>query len=305
MKKTTIALLACMGLIALADIRSASPLHIQGPSKTIDRWLDYDFDSGEPMGSAKNPAVILPAATAALFGDLPAARRAGDMLLIPVAEFQKAANQPFAQALLAPVLSQLTNVKSFDGFSAIDTTGLIKGLSSELHAQDAIARRVSGENLESYRKLLRKGDLVFGSHVVNWMTWGKYIHVAIVADAARGTLIEATADGPTTDKPGVREVDWTAYTGNYGHIGVVRVRRASDTDLARVVRWVEDKKGRPYRWPILMGLDNNDETRFYCSQLVWRAYKQVINLDLDSDRGALVFPDDLYFSKDHVDIIVP
>ena len=247
---------------------------------------------------------ILPVIARALLGDLPAARRTGDLLLIPVAEFQKAANQPFAKALLAPILSELTNVKSFDGFSAIDTTGLIKGLPSVLRDADATPRRVSDENLQSYGKFTSQGRPGL------WLTCrqlddlGQIQSRVIVADPARGTLIQATADGPT-DKRGVRETDWKTFASDSGHIGVVRVRGTSDTDLSRVVRWLEDKKGRPYRWPIVMGLDNNDESRFYCSQLAWRAYKQVMNIDLDSDKGALVFPDDLYNSKEYVEIIVP
>jgi uncharacterized protein YycO len=166
------------------------------------------------------------------------------------------------------------------------------------------ARKVSGENFEKTKSLLRNGDLVFGSHVFNWMTWGRYIHVAIVSDVARGKLLEATADG-ATDKPGVSEIDWNSYASRYGHLGVVRVRGVSADEIGQVIRWVQERKGRPYRWPILMGLDNDDESRFYCSQLIWRAFKQVMNINLDSDKGALVFPDDLYYSKDYADIIVP
>lgn len=274
-----------------------------GEKRTVDDVLAYPFDPAAAMGSAKNPAVILPMATAAIV-DLPTAKRAGDMLLIPIADLQSLANQPFAKVLLAPVLGRLSGVKSFDGFSAVDTTSLNVGPSSLLYYPDALSKSISGDDPTSYGKLLRDGDLVFGSHVFNWMSWGRYIHVAIVVDAANGRLVEATADGPS-DRPGVREVDWKRYSSLYGHIGIVRVRGASADQISRVTRWVEERKGRPYRWPIVMGLDNNDESRFYCSQLVWRAYKQVMNLDLDSDKGALIFPDDLYNNKDHVDVIVP
>jgi uncharacterized protein YycO len=311
-KSKFVFLLLCLGLVIVesANVESAdyaAKANIQGPLDTIkiDRWLDFDFDPNASMGSAKNPAVILPATMATLFGDLPAARRAGDVLLMPAAEFQKIANQPLTQILLAPVLSQLTNVKSFDGFSAVDTTGLIKGLPSELYQPaDALSKRVSGENPVAAGKLLQNGDLVFGSHVANYMTWGRYNHVGIVANAARGEIIESTAS-IGTDKPGVRSTDWTKFASDYAHVGIVRVRGASSEQLSRVVQWVTDRKGKPYRWPIIMGLDKNDESRFYCSQLVWRAYKQVMNIDLDSDGGVLIFPDDIYYSKEHVDQIVP
>jgi uncharacterized protein YycO len=298
----------CLGLIGTSNSEAnrdvLMPQSPGGP-KEIDQLFDFPFLSNEPMGSAKNPAVILPAATAALVGDLPAARRVGDLILVPIAELQKAANQPLVGSLFAPVMSQLTNARGFDGFSAIDATSLNPGQpSSILYLPNKTTRKMSGEDLSKTAKLLRNGDLVFGSHLFNWMTWGRYIHVAIVSDAARGKLLEATADG-ATDRPGVREIDWTNYSSIYGHVGVVRVKRASDEQIARVIRWIEDRKGRPYRWPILMGLDNDDESRFYCSQLIWLAYKKVMNIDLDSDKGALVFPDDLYYSKEYADVIVP
>ena len=301
--KLALAFLA-LPVVAVLHVQGDNNRRLQQSSDTqeVRDLLAYPFDSNAPMGSAQNPAVIIPAASA-FFVDHPVAKKTGDLLLIPIAEVQKVANQPFARTLVAPILGRLTNVKSFDGFSAVDTTSLGGGPSSILRPANAVSRRISGDNPKEYGKLLRDGDLVFGSHVVNWMTWGKYIHVAIVVNANGGRLVEATADGPS-DKPGVREIDWERYAPRYGHVGVVRIRGASTDQITRVIRWVEQRKGLPYRWPIIMGLDNNDESRFYCSQLVWRAYKQGMNLDLDSDRGALVFPDDLYHSKE-VEIIVP
>ena len=273
-------------------------------SRQIDRWLDYDFDQAAPMGSAKNPAIILPAEMANLLGNLAGVKRQGEIVFIPAAEFKKAAAMPFAGAMLSPVISQLSNIKSFDGFSAIDGTGLIKNVPSLLYEPlNTTGGRLTGANPESNGHLLQNGDLVFGSHVINFMTWGRYNHVAIVTDAARGILVEATAEVPS-DKPGVRSIDWKSFASNYAHVGIVRVKGAQPNQLARVIRWVEERKGKPYRWPIIMGLDTTDESRFYCSQLVWLAYKNVLNMDLDSDKGVLIFPDDLYDSSD-VDKIVP
>jgi uncharacterized protein YycO len=272
-------------------------------SRQIVRWLDYDFDETAPMGSAKNPAIILPAELTNLLGNLPGVKRQGENVFIPAAEFKKAAAMPFAGAMLSPVISQLSNIKSFDGFSAVDGTGLIKKVPSLLNEPDTIGRRLTGENPQSNGRLLQNGDLVFGSHVINFMTWGRYNHVAIVTDATQGLLVEATAEVPS-DKPGVRSIDWKSFASTYVHVGIVRVKGVQPNQLARVIRWVEDRKGKPYRWPIIMGLDTSDESRFYCSQLVWLAYKNVLNIDLDNDQGVLIFPDDLYESSD-VEKIVP
>lgn len=136
------------------------------------------------------------------------------------------------------------------------------------------------------------------------MTWGRFNHVAIVTDASRGLIVESTANVPS-DRPGVRTISWKEFASNYMQVAVGRVRGASPEQLARVIRWVEERKGKPYRWPIIMGLNKMDESRFYCSQLVWLAFKQGLNIDLDYDKGVLIFPDDIYYSTQYVDHIVP
>ena len=274
-------------------------------SRTINSWLDFPFDSNQPMGDARNPVVILPANLANVLGDLPAAKHFGELTLIPATEFQRATKQPLMAMLLAPFLKQLGNVKSFDGFAAIDMTGMLMNLPSHLiESTDKLAGRLTAEEIERTRKLLRNGDIVLGSHVVNYMTWGRFNHAAIVVDAERGIVAESTAKLPT-DKPGVRRVDWSSFAAGYVHVGVVRVRGVSADQISRVARWIGDRYGKPYRWPIIQGLDKTDQSRFYCSQLVWLAYRDVLNIDLDEDQGVLVFPDDLYNAKNFVETIVP
>jgi uncharacterized protein YycO len=300
----SLALAAGSGLAVKSPSYSANSSS-QSRTRTINSWLDFKFDASAPTGSAKNPAVMLPREFAAIVADMNGVQRLGEVFLISAADLQKAANQPLAGVLLAPMLGQVANVKSFDGFSAIDMTGIIKGLPSELtEGVDATGKVVTGEKPEANGKLLRNGDLVFGSHVVNYMTWGRYNHVAIVTDVARGILVEATAS-LGTDKPGVRTTDWKTFASAFVHVGIVRLKNASPDQLSRVIRWVDDRKGKPYRWPIIQGLDKTDQSRFYCSQLVWLAYKEVLGIDLDVDQGVLVFPDDIYYAKNYVDIIVP
>jgi hypothetical protein len=124
-------LFVCLTLVTISNqnVKSVGQpvrhLANQGPADTkkIEQWLDFNFDQNAPMGSATNPAVILPSEMATLPANLPGAKRIGDTLFIPASEFQKAANLPLTRIVLEPVLSQLTNVKSFDDFSAIDMTG--------------------------------------------------------------------------------------------------------------------------------------------------------------------------------------
>jgi uncharacterized protein YycO len=206
---------------------------------------------------------------------------------------------------LGSLLNELSNVKSFDGFNAIDLTGIAQNLPSEILAiPDKAAQKINGQNRDELGKLLRDGDIVFGSHVVNYMTWGRFNHVAIVTNAERRELAEATAEVPS-DRPGVRLVDWNKFASTYAHVGVVRIKSSRARQLPDVLRWINERKGKPYRWPIIQGLDKMDQSRFYCSQLVWLAFRDVLNIDLDVDQGVLVFPDDIYYSKEYVDVIVP
>jgi uncharacterized protein YycO len=290
--------------IAAMCIAAVSVTPANAQSRTIDSWLEFKFDARASMGDARNPAVILPSSMATLLGDMPL-KQSGDVVFAPAAQLQAMASNPLTALAMAPLLKQLSNVKSFDGFNAVDLTSTIKNLPSELiEAPDAAARKIRPQNTDEIRKLLRDGDIVFGAHVINYMTWGRFNHVAIVVDAAAGKLAESTAELPT-DMPGVRVVDWKTFAAGYSHIGVVRLNGSSAKEIPRVVSWVNERKGKPYRWPIVQGLDKLDQRRFYCSQLVWLAFKDVLNLDLDFDKGVLVFPDDIYYAKEYVEVIVP
>lgn len=276
----------------------------QDQARSIKSWLDFKFDSNAAMGDARNPAVILPSYMAPAIGDLPL-KQSGDVVFIPASLFQQMASNPLTALTMTPMLDQLSNIKSFDGFNAVDMTGLLKKLPSEImEAPDAAAREFVPQDTAAIQKSLRDGDIVFGSHVINYMTWGRFNHVAMVVDAAQGILAESTATLPT-DMPGVRLVDWKKFVSGYAHVGVARLKGRSPKDLTSVVRWVNDRKGKPYRWPVIQGLNKTDQSRFYCSQLVWLAFREVLGLDLDVDKGALVFPDDIYYSKDYVELIVP
>ena len=274
-------------------------------ARIVQSWLDYNFDAAAPMGDARNPAVLVPPAAAELLGNVAGSRRVGDAVFVPAAEFQKIARQPLAAFTLGPLMSQLSNIKSFDGFNAVDMMSTLRQLPSELiEVPDAMARQANNQNPSELKKVLRNGDIVFGSHVINYMTWGRFNHVGIVLDAERGVIAESTAS-PPGDTPGVRMVDWNKFVAGYAHVAVARLKSGDAERVAKVLAWVAERKGRPYRWPIIQGLDKLDQSRFYCSQLVWLAFKDVLDLDLDVDKGVLVFPDDIYYSKDLLDVIVP
>jgi hypothetical protein len=52
---------------------------------------------------------------------------------------------------------------------------------------------------------------------------------------------------------------------------------------------------------------SQEQSRTIKSRLDFKfdAFREVLNLDLDVDQGVLVFADDIYYSKEYVDVIVP
>lgn len=155
----------------------------------------------------------------------------------------------------------------------------------------------------------RPGDILFASHPgFNYFTYGEFNHAAIVitpnfawGNTTQGEAVvaEETADYPGTDKPGARLVLWSDFVDpsrEYNKIMLGRVRGLSEQQMNALIDWALSRLGRPYRWPTDVG-EKDDDNRMYCSQYVWINYLGNMNIDLDSDGGYFVFPDDIYYDQ--------
>lgn len=137
------------------------------------------------------------------------------------------------------------------------------------------------------------GDILVGGNPVN-KDLGQFAHAAIVVDAKNEKLFEANCK-EGSDKPGTHEIAWPEFSKHYLYIYRLRVRGLSGDQTARVVEWVKNHNGKPYRYPAVDGLEKNDDTRMYCSQLMWVAYKRVLDIDIQGGaKSAIIHPDDLY-----------
>lgn len=59
--------------------------------------------------------------------------------------------------------------------------------------------------------------------------------------------------------------------------------------------WCKKKVGKPYNWNYF---DVRTRQKFYCSQLIWAAYKDKYNIDLNTDLfGKAVHPMELVNSN--------
>ena len=55
-----------------------------------------------------------------------------------------------------------------------------------------------------------------------------------------------------------------------------------------IITYMRNQIGKPYQIS-----SKTNTSKWYCSKLVWRAYKEALNIDIDSDGGTYVFPDDI------------
>lgn len=143
------------------------------------------------------------------------------------------------------------------------------------------------------RNNCQPGDILVGGNPVN-VDLGQFAHVAIVTDVQNEKLFEANCT-KGSDKPGTHEISWPDFSKHYQYIFRLRVKNLTGDQTAKVVGWVKNHKGKPYRYPVVDGLKKNDDTRMYCSQLVWVAYKRVLDIDIQGGaKSEIIHPDDLY-----------
>jgi len=147
---------------------------------------------------------------------------------------------------------------------------------------------------ESVRKMLRKGDILLGSHDHN-ITGGHFSHAALVSNAEQGEILEDTVIPPSLTEPGARRNVWKDWIATFSYVALVRINKTDVTEgeFDAVVQWARDRLGRPFRYPAT-SIHKENDSAMYCSQYVWLAFKRAMAIDLDDDGGWLVTPDDLY-----------
>lgn len=80
------------------------------------------------------------------------------------------------------------------------------------------------------------------------------------------------------------KVYWTGHTG----IRVIQYRYGlTSAQRTTIITYLNNQVGEPYSFSL-----KTNESSWYCSKLVWKAYKQV-NIDIDYDGGAEVTPTDI------------
>lgn len=131
-----------------------------------------------------------------------------------------------------------------------------------------------------YPQDIKPGDVIIGHHPVSdYIIPGYWTHAAIIAyyDANTGdwVLVEATFDG-------VKLSTVSDFLSRYDAVSIVRVRT---TDYVRqyAVYFALNQLGKKYDWGWWTKQVYDD--KYYCSELVWAAYKAAGGPDIDQHPG--------------------
>lgn len=165
---------------------------------------------------------------------------------------------------------------------------------------DFICKRNSPVSSEEYvpKPLLKFADIEDGdilitrsSHVFSWRNG----HAAIVINAEEGRTVEAVVIGRNSS---VQSLDkWE----HYPNVTVLRLKNASSEERKSIAEAAENYLvGRPYN--LIVGflprkyrsIEKQGSTQ--CAHLVWLAYASA-GYDIDSDKGLIVTPKDIYESE--------
>ena len=151
-------------------------------------------------------------------------------------------------------------------------------LAGGLTAQALVGDTYTGDGNNLDLSKLQVGDiiLVSGVFVGDKAMPGHYTHAAMYI--GNGKMIEAW-------KNGVRIVDVTMVR-NANDAAIYRVK-TTDTIKQRAVEWAKTKVGLPYDyiWLTYIGGKQVEGKSYYCSELVWAAYKAVGGPDIDQNPG--------------------
>lgn len=159
-----------------------------------------------------------------------------------------------------------------------------------------------------------RGDIIFGRSGPS--VYGFWSHAGILLDdAPAGTLlshvglVESTSYGRGDPLPGVRISNVNDFWDEMRAIAFKRLGTESwrwwnkddnrDAVIDAAITYALAEQGKPYDWEFR----KYNEDAQYCSELVWHAYvhgppqyAEILGINLDSNKGLAVFPDDLFIN---------
>lgn len=144
--------------------------------------------------------------------------------------------------------------------------------------------------------VLEPGDVIFIDLYSGWCHVGYWDHMALyVGKQPYAGVVEATYNGGIcyTPLPSFLARDAPAR---------VAVRRLTDMPARReaiekAIEFAMAQVGKQFDFTATATIPMKiTEEKLHCAEVVWRAYRAA-GIDLDSNDGPLLYPDDLYYSR--------
>jgi uncharacterized protein YycO len=159
---------------------------------------------------------------------------------------------------------------------------------------------VRGSNLpvpaavnEIDENLLEPGDLLFVDIYNGWSQGGYWDHMAVYVEDPYPGVVEATYNA------GISFTALSAFVQRDlpAEVSVRRLKDIPGLDeiILIVVEYALAQVGQPFDYAATATLPFKiNESNLHCAEVAWRSYKAA-GIDLDSNGGLLVYPDDIYF----------
>ncbi len=145
-------------------------------------------------------------------------------------------------------------------------------------------------------EMLQPGDIIFVDLYSGWYHFGYWDHIALyVGEQPYPGVVEATYNGGIcyTPLPSFLDRVWPAYLA-VKRLGDVAGREQA---LQKAIECAMAQVGNEFDYtavPAAIPLKINGQNE-HCAEVVWRAYKAA-GIELDSNDGPLLYPDDVYYS---------
>ena len=141
---------------------------------------------------------------------------------------------------------------------------------------------------------LEPGDLLFVDIYNGWSEGGYWDHAAVYVEDPYPSVVEATYN------LGISQTALAEFLARDlpAEISVRRLKDIPDREevIRLVVEYALSHVDEPFDYTATATLPfKMNEGNLHCAELAWRSY-MAGGVDLDSDGGLLVFPDDIYFS---------
>ena len=143
---------------------------------------------------------------------------------------------------------------------------------------------------------LEPGDILFVDVYDGWSQTGYWDHIAVYVEEPYPAVVEATYNAGIT----LTGLEVFLDRDLPAEVSVRRLGEMPGRDevIGAAVEFALDQVGRAFDYTATGTLPLKlNEGNLHCAEVAWRSYRAG-GLDLDSNGGLLIYPDDIYFSRE-------